>query len=457
MLWALWFGVAIRGGEVMAAIGAGTKTLRALALGAATALTVSGCIQLGGGSGQPAAETPTASTTSSSPDTDETPTPITTPRSTPSPSPAPKEWKTLVKETRSGVAHLQVGTCDGTYFGTGFLVDDDLIATASHVIDDANSITVRVDDELISAQVLGKNPKADIALLKLARSSGGYQFSVLETPPELGTEIVVMGFPDSTEVKDAEISDNAFTTNRGSIAAQNQTVEYNTGVTVSNLVRYDASSYPGISGGPLISQDAQVVALVSGGRFSANGSQLSGWSFAAPGPSIAQAVDDWSLRGTYSAMKECSNGPADEWPALEPTINSTHPQAVNIAQSLVAHGQDINAGNYAAAYEIFTPRMQKRVRSEAEWAEGLKTSQWLAWNLVDVTGSGDSLTARVNFTTAQTPEYGHEGQTCSFWDIKYTMLWDGTRWLMDDLKNMSEPIDCSADLEDMTHTDEFGD
>ena len=56
-----------------------------------------------------------------------------------------------------------------TGLGSGFIISDDgIIVTNNHVIEGADEITVILSDETeFTAQLLGRDPKADIAVLKI--------------------------------------------------------------------------------------------------------------------------------------------------------------------------------------------------------------------------------------------------------------------------------------------------
>lgn len=367
-----------------------------------------------------------------------------------------KDWADTIEETRSGIAHLLVTRCDDAGAGSGFLIDDDLVVTAAHVVKDAAEIVLRIDDELVSGEVLGTNDLTDIALVRTARDSKGHQFTFIDGEPRIGTGIYALGFPRNVTVKDAEGSDNGFTANAGAVTALNQTVDYGSG-SIENMIRTDASVDSGNSGGPLITQDGEVVGLVSGVRMTDDKTPVNGWGYAVTAPRIVQAVAEWRERGTSVGLKSCADAPAPDGTTVYLEVNSSHDQATSIAHSLVAHGQAINSGNYRSAYEIFTGGIRERVGSVSHWSEGIETSYWLGLLVDDVKGTGDELVARARLVTAQDPEKhsprGTTGQACSIWTMDYTMVWDGTRWLMEDVDSISTPEDCTAEMEHRDATD----
>jgi serine protease Do len=365
-------------------------------------------------------------------------------------------WPDVIEEARSGVAHLLVTQCADEGAGTGFLIDDDLVVTAAHVVKDAAEITLRIDDELVSGQILGSNDRSDIALVRLARASEGHQFNFIAGDPEIGTEIQALGFPQTLTVKDEKESNSGFTATIGSVSAADQTARYESGP-IGNMIRIDASVDSGNSGGPLITNDGEVVGLVSGVRMTMDGTPVNGWGYAVIAPRIVAAVEEWKERSTMVALKSCQNAPAPEGTAVYSEVASSHDQATSIAHSLVAHGQAINNGNYESAYSIFTGSILDRVGSLQHWSNGIETSYWLALLVDDVEGSGDTLRARARLVTAQDPELhspdGTVGQACSIWTMDYTMGWDGTRWLMDDVDSVGVPEDCTEEMDQRDNTD----
>lgn len=385
------------------------------------------------------------------------PTPSTEPPVSPEPSTTPvAEWPDVIKDTRSGVAHLLVTRCDNEGAGSGFLIDDDLVVTAAHVVKDAAEITMRIDDELVSGQILGTNDRSDIALVRLARASEGHQFTFIEGDPEIGTEIQALGFPQNLTVREENESNSGFTATIGTVSAKDQIARYESGP-IDNMIRIDTSVDSGNSGGPLITKGGEVVGLVSGVRMTEDNTPVNGWGYAVIAPRIAAAVDEWKARSSIVGLKSCANAPAPEGTAVYSQVTSSHDQAPSIAQSLVAHGQAINNGNYESAYSIFTGSILGRVGDLADWSKGIETSYWLGLLVDDVTGTGDTLKTSARLVTAQDPErhspMGTIGQACSIWTMDYTMEWDGTRWLMENVDSRGIPEDCTEEMEHRDNSD----
>lgn len=92
----------------------------------------------------------------------------------------------------------------------------------------------------------------------------------------------------------------------------------------------------------------------------------------------------------------------------------------------------INTGDYAAAYNVFSPRLRSGF-TEQSFANGDATS-YDSEETVLAAHTIDSTTVQVAlaFTSLQTPDNGPNRDTCDNWTLTYTMIEgsDGA-WLID--------------------------
>ncbi|MCB5292704.1 S1C family serine protease [Arthrobacter sp. SO3] len=395
-------------------------------------LTLSGCITVppqnpqttaAATSPTPAPPPPTSAPVSAPPVTTATPT-----------VPPPAGWSDTVAAVRSGVAKINVTFCDGGGVGTGFLVKNDLIVTAAHVVKDQADISVSVGTEIVNAEVLGVDEQADLALIRTARPVDGHIFAFVGVPPELGEEVAALGYP-----LDADLT---FTAGRVSGLNREQTIGTRT---VTNLIQTDAAINPGNSGGPLLTLEGEVAGVVSSKRawvFGTSGPDnfsAEGTAFAVDGRKAALAVESWGNRSAALAPASCGVPPAGEASSIAVTVSSNHPEAVNIARSLVFHGQSINLGAYDLAFAILSPEMQQRMGGLETWRSGLGSSFWQNLDIADVKASGSELIASVRLRTVQDAEHGPAGQTCSDWALDYLMEWDGSIWRIADSSTPQGP------------------
>ena len=242
-----------------AASGASTHTVTGLDAGSLYVFTVAG----GNAADQwgpwaPLARVTTAASTEypePPPFNGSTPTPSPTPTPTPAPTPTP----TLM--TRTEVIRLITPALGlivtDTSTGTGFVVrDDGLMVTNRHVVDDAETVTVYMQDSQgtrhqHTGRVLGRAIVADLAVVQLP---SGRTYDTLplgdsdSNAAELGADVIAMGFPG------------------GRIATFSPTVE--TGIISSQGIFQDveglqtnAAVNPGNSGGPLVNYYGQVIGV----------------------------------------------------------------------------------------------------------------------------------------------------------------------------------------------------
>jgi serine protease Do len=168
--------------------------------------------------------------------------------------------------------------------GTGFIVDrDGVILTNNHVIDEADTINVKLsNDNIYPARVVGKDARTDIAVVKI---------------DEHGLTPLVLGDSDKTEVGDWVVAiGNPFelshTVSVGIISAKGRTREdvpldaNSVSAGYYNFLQTDASINPGNSGGPLLNLSGEVVGINTAIR----GGGAQGLSFAIPVNMVKQLL-----------------------------------------------------------------------------------------------------------------------------------------------------------------------
>ena len=145
--------------------------------------------------------------------------------------------------------------------GTGFIVDPaGFIVTNVHVIQGAEEIRVRLsDDREFAAKVVGKDPKMDLALIKLEGASG--------------LSAAVLGDSDRLRVGDSVLAiGNPFglghTVTLGITSAKDRSIGAGP---YDAFIQTDASINPGNSGGPLFNLKGEVVGIPTMIRAGAQG------------------------------------------------------------------------------------------------------------------------------------------------------------------------------------------
>ena len=146
--------------------------------------------------------------------------------------------------------------------GSGIIIDKSgLIITNNHVIEGAETITVRLDDgREFKGKVLGSDPQTDVALVKLQGD-----VKDLPDPPPLGNS-------DALKVGDYVVAiGNPFglslTVTLGIVSAKERQIGSSA---YDDFIQTDAAINPGNSGGPLFNLEGQIVgintAIVAGGQ-----------------------------------------------------------------------------------------------------------------------------------------------------------------------------------------------
>lgn len=142
--------------------------------------------------------------------------------------------------------------------GSGFIVSKDgYIITNNHVVKGASKVTVTLNDgKKLEAKIIGRDPKTDIAVIKIE----GSNFSSLELGDsdsiDIGEWVIAIGNPFGL--------DASVTVGVVSAKGRNQL-----NITdFEDFIQTDAAINPGNSGGPLIDVDGKVIgintAIVSG-------------------------------------------------------------------------------------------------------------------------------------------------------------------------------------------------
>ncbi len=254
----------------------------------------------------------------------------------------------LVAHTRSGVVEIDVNTCDGSVSGTGFLIGPQLVATADHVVDGATSITLmRNGAYLTSATVVGSDPIRDLALLRTAQPINGYRFRLASRAPRIGEQVAALGFPLGLPL----------TFTRGSISGLGRT-EPIEGTMRQSLVQTDTAVNPGNSGGPLMTENGEVIGLVD-----ATDTEASGISFAVSALVARPLLAAWKSSPQAQALGYCGS-PTVAAPPLTAAPAAPSASTEAVAATVREHWKLIDAGDYSDAYALFSPRLQGAGRPE---------------------------------------------------------------------------------------------
>jgi serine protease Do len=166
---------------------------------------------------------------------------------------------------------------DGVALGSGFVVDHDgYIVTNNHVVDDAESVKVRLSDEReYDAEVIGTDPQTDLAVIKI---------------DEVNLPELPLGDSDAVRVGEDVIAvGNPFglggTVTRGIVSAMARDIQAGPYV---DIIQTDAAINHGNSGGPLLNLEGEVIG-VNSAIYSPNGGSV-GVGFAIPSNTVQTIV-----------------------------------------------------------------------------------------------------------------------------------------------------------------------
>jgi serine protease Do len=154
--------------------------------------------------------------------------------------------------------------------GSGFIIDSDgSILTNNHVVENARKIVVKLSDEReFEAKVVGKDPKTDIAVVKIEARGGLSAASLGDSDRlEVGEWVMAIGNPFGLDS----------TITAGIVSAKGRHIGAGP---YDDFIQTDASINPGNSGGPLINLRGEVVGINSA-IFSRTGGNI-GIGFAIP-------------------------------------------------------------------------------------------------------------------------------------------------------------------------------
>jgi len=135
--------------------------------------------------------------------------------------------------------------------GSGFIIDrKGYIVTNNHVVENADQIKVKLTNEKeFDAKIVGRDPKTDLALIKIAASSDLVPLKIGDSDAlKVGTWVVAIGSPFGLEQ----------TVTAGIVSAKGRIIGSGP---YDDFIQTDASINPGNSGGPLLNMKGEVVGI----------------------------------------------------------------------------------------------------------------------------------------------------------------------------------------------------
>lgn len=164
--------------------------------------------------------------------------------------------------------------------GSGFIISEDgQIVTNNHVVEGAKSVKVNLaDGRSFNAEIIGRDPMTDIALLKISSDEDLPAVSFgASSKMRVGDEVVAVGNPFGL----------GGTVTSGIVSATARNI--NSGP-YDNFIQTDAAINRGNSGGPLFNAQGEVIG-VNTAIFSPDGGSV-GIGFAVPSDMVRKVVAD---------------------------------------------------------------------------------------------------------------------------------------------------------------------
>lgn len=342
-------------------------------------------------------------------------TPPTSTQSAPPTSEAAADFAQVFAKVRSGVVRIDVSTCEGGSVGTGFLVDDDLIVTAAHVVDGAASLGLTLGDEsaptIASGVVVGFDPSVDMALIKADRDLEGHLFGFSDTPAEVGQEVVAIGFPQGEPM----------TLTRGVVSGLNRSITIDD-QTYEGLIQTDAAINPGNSGGPMVDLEGSVQGIADAVR-----TDSQGIAYAVPADTAQDRAQTWQNNTDSVVSATCDHPEApDTTTDLDLSPPSEDPLTLDVTTFFTDYFTAINDSDYPLVWSMLSPDLRPDVD---ELADSLSTTIDFGMEVHSVErDADDTVRAHVSFISTQSPDQGPDGQTCTVWNLDYTLVPTGDPW-----------------------------
>lgn len=264
---------------------------------------------------------------------------------------------------RGGSQQRQVQTPERVGFGSGVIISKDgYIVTNNHVIDNADVISVKLNDgREFKGRVIGTDPNTDLALVKIEADD-------LPTIPvgdsealKIGEWVLAVGNPFNM----------TSTVTAGIVSAKARTLGvYNQGV--ESFIQTDAAINQGNSGGALVNAKGELVGINSV-LYSPTGA-YSGYGFAIPTSIMKKVIADLKEYGTVQrAVLGIKGTPINDDQQMMPEEIKKKVKELGATDGVLI-GEIIEGGSAAGNLKVDDVIIGidgKRVKNFAELQEGL--------------------------------------------------------------------------------------
>lgn len=211
---------------------------------------------------------------------------------------APTNFVHAANNAKRAVVSIQARSSSGTFWrnsnfgtstGSGVLISSDgYIATNNHVVEDGQEITVILNDQReFEAEVIGKDPATDLALLKIDVANApslrfGDSDSVL-----VGEWVLAIGNPFRLQS----------TVTAGIVSAKGRSIRIlSDDFGIESFIQTDAAVNPGNSGGALVNTRGELIGINT--AIITYSGQYEGFSFAVPSNLARKVLADLRNHGS---------------------------------------------------------------------------------------------------------------------------------------------------------------
>jgi S1-C subfamily serine protease len=221
----------------------------------------------------------------------------------------------------------------GSSAGSGVVISaNGYIVTNNHVVQDAHTITVTLNEKQYKAQLIGTDPSTDIAVIKV--DAQGLDFTEFSNSDDLklGEWVLAVGNPLNLQT----------TVTAGIVSAKNRNIDLLTSnynpdeniFPIESFIQTDAAVNSGNSGGALVNQKGDLVgintAIASGNGF------YTGYSFAVPSNIVKKVTQDLIAFGEVKRVRLGINI-TDNNESVQNELNLTSSEGI-VVMSIVEGG-----------------------------------------------------------------------------------------------------------------------
>lgn len=167
--------------------------------------------------------------------------------------------------------------------GSGVIISENgYIVTNNHVVQNADKVVVVLNDKReFTAQIIGKDPSTDLALLKVNASGLSFLNYGNSDNVKVGEWALAVGNPFSL----------TSTVTAGIISAKGRNINIlNEKFAIESFIQTDAAVNPGNSGGALVNTQGELIGINS--AIASNTGSYAGYSFAIPVNMVRKVVAD---------------------------------------------------------------------------------------------------------------------------------------------------------------------